>query len=173
MMTSRVFVWHLCRRRQKVTSGFDHDLAVPLIKDWKIADFLDFFKFSTFFRAHRAAFLRFSRCLPYFAAGILFDGSGRTRKAKCSVALRENPYFWVVGAVWHIGPYSQVQGPYSRLQSGASPGSSVGNINDWILFLWSIADNFCLCFVSGLLPHTQSKTPQNTVFLPKIPPFDP
>ena len=27
MMTSRVLVWRLCRRRQKVKSSFDHDLG--------------------------------------------------------------------------------------------------------------------------------------------------
>ena len=27
MMTSRVFVWRLCRRRHKVKSSFDHDLG--------------------------------------------------------------------------------------------------------------------------------------------------
>ena len=32
----------------------------------------------------------------------------------------------------------QVQGPDSVMQSGASPGSSVGDTNDWILFLWFI-----------------------------------
>ena len=32
------------------------------------------------FRAHRGAFLRFSRCWPCFAAGIFLNGSGCTRK---------------------------------------------------------------------------------------------
>ena len=39
-----------------------------------------------------------------------------------------------------------VPGPYSVMQSGASPGSYVGNMNDWILFLWSIVVIFCLGF---------------------------
>ena len=38
-------------------------------------------------------FLRFTRCWPYLVAGILFGGSGRTRKATCNVGLRENPMF--------------------------------------------------------------------------------
>ena len=37
----------------------------------------------------------------------------------------------------------QVQGPYSHMQSGASPGSSVGDTNDLILFLWFILIVFC------------------------------
>jgi hypothetical protein len=37
--------------------------------------------------------LRFSRCWPYFVAGVLFDSLGRTRKAKSSVGSGENPYF--------------------------------------------------------------------------------
>ena len=32
----------------------------------------------------------------------------------------------------------QVQGPDSVMQSQASPGSYVGDNNDWILFLWFI-----------------------------------
>ena len=36
-------------------------------------------------------FLRFSRCWPYFVAGILFDGFGRTKKASSSVGSTENP----------------------------------------------------------------------------------
>ena len=86
------------------------------------------------------------------------------RTAKCNVGCRENPNFWVVGAVcqsvWHIQPYSHVHGPYSVMQSGASPGSSVGNANDWILFLWSIAVVLCLCFRSAT-SHSVQNTPKH------------
>ena len=42
------------------------------------------FYLSTFFGL-QGCFPRFSRCWRYFVAGVLFDGSGRTRKAQCSV----------------------------------------------------------------------------------------
>ena len=35
------------------------------------------------------------------AAGILLGGSGRTRKAKSSLGLRENPYFEKLVDLWH------------------------------------------------------------------------
>ena len=62
-------------------------------------------------------------------------------------------------------------GPYSHMQSGASPGSSVGNANDWILFLWSIGVIPCLCFrsaTSHLVQNTQKRhfLTQNTTFDP-------
>ena len=42
----------------------------------------------------------------------------------------------------------QVQAPDSHMQSGASPGPSVGDTNDRILFLWFIVIVFCLGFRS-------------------------
>ena len=75
--------------------------------------------------------LQFTRFfLPYSVAGILFGGSSRTRKGKYSLGCRENPKFEKLADSWHIWTYSQVQWPYSVMQSGASPGSSVGNTND-------------------------------------------
>ena len=50
-------------------------------------------------------FLRFSCCWPYFAAGILFDGSGRTRKAKSNLGSTENPILkdWLIYGIYgHI-----------------------------------------------------------------------
>ena len=85
--------------------------------------------------------MRFQRCQPCFLAGILFDGPGRTRKAKSSMGLRENPYFEKLADLWQIWPYSQVQGPDSVMQSGASPGSSVGDTKDWILFLFAFTND--------------------------------
>ena len=71
--------------------------------------------------------------------------------------------------LWQIWPYSQVQEPYSVMQSGASPGLSVGDTNDWILFLRFISNIFCLCFRSAT-SHPVQNTPehrfltQNTTF---------
>ena len=50
------------------------------------------FLFFDLFQGPPGRFLRFQRCRPCFVAGILFDGSGRTRKAKSNSGLRENPY---------------------------------------------------------------------------------
>ena len=112
-----------------------------------------------------------------FALLVVFSGwhtffgvSGCTRSAKCNVGSRKTqPYFSAVSAVWHIQPYSQAQRPYSVMQSGVSPGSSVGNANIWILFLWSIVVNVCVCFRSAT-SHLVQSTPkhrfltQNTTF---------
>ena len=70
--------------------------------------------------------------------------------------------FQLLGHMW---PYSQVQWPYSVMQSGASPGSPVGNTNDWILFLWSVA--IIPCLFSGLLPRTRAQTPKTPLLSPK------
>ena len=61
---------------------------------------------------------------------------------------------------------SQVQGPDSVMQSGVSPGSSVGDTNDWILFLWFILIVFCLWFRSATL-HPVQNTQNHRFFDPK------
>ena len=70
-------------------------LVAPLIKDRKVADFprKNIFSFFDLFLGPTGYFLRFLRWWSYFVAGIIFGGSGRTRKAKCSVGLMENPNF--------------------------------------------------------------------------------
>ena len=93
---------------------------------------------------------------------MLFGGFGSTRVTLSSVGSTENPYFEKLADLWQIWPYSRYRGPDSVMQSGASPGSSVGDTNDWILFLWFILIVFVLG--SGLLPHTRSKTLKTTVF---------
>ena len=88
-----------------------------------------FFTFDHFFLVF-GDFLPFSRCWPYFQAGMLFGGFGRTKKAKSNSGCRENPYFEKLADLRQIWLYSQVQGPDSVMQSGASPGPSVGATND-------------------------------------------
>ena len=51
----------------------------------------------------------------------------------------------------------QVQGPDSVMQYGASPGSCVGDTNDWILFLW-----FILIVVGLLFRSATSHPVRNT-----------
>ena len=66
----------------------------------------------------------------------------------------------------------QVQGPDSVMQSGASPGSSVGDTNDWILFLWFIL----ICFLSLVQVCYLTSGPKHSkppFFWPKTPLFDP
>ena len=111
-------------------------------------------------------FLPFSRCWPYFEAGMLFDGFGRTRKAESNVGLMENPYFEKLADLWQIWPYSRYRGPDSHMQSGASPGSSVGDTNDWILFLWFILIVFCPWFRSAT-SHPVQNTQNYRFFDPK------
>ena len=94
---------------------------------------------------------------------MLLGGFSGTRVTKCSLRWMENPNFEKLADSWQIWPYSRVQGPYSVMQSAASSGSSVGDTNNWILFLYGLFKIFSV-FVSGLLPHTRSKTLQNTVF---------
>ena len=73
--------------------------------------------------------------------------------------LQGRPLFWKIG--WFLSYMAMViftgTGPHSVMQPGASPGSSVGNVNDWILFLSSIAVVFCLCSRSAT-----SRSVQNT-----------
>ena len=147
-------------------------LAVPLVQDWKIANFLK--KNSLFFRLFRPTgvlFLRSLRCWPYFAAGVLINGFSRTRKAEFSLGLTETPYFEKIGWFMAYMAIFTGTGPYSVMQSGASPGSSVGNTSDWILFIWSVAVNFCVCF-RWATSHPVQNT-QKHRFWPKIPLFGP
>ena len=95
--------------------------------------------------------------LVMFCSWQLFDGFGRTRKAKCSVGCRETTYFEILSELWHIWPYSPEEGHIGQMQSGASSGSPVCNTDDRILFLWSIVVVFCLC-----VRHL--RTPKSTVF---------
>ena len=48
----------------------------------------------------------FSRCSPYFEAGMLFGGFGSTRMRKSNVGCRENPYFEKLADLGQIWPYS-------------------------------------------------------------------
>ena len=85
---------------------------------------------------------------------------------KTSLGCRENPYFEKLADLRQIWPYSQVQGPDSHMQSGASPGSSVGDTNDWILFLWFILIVFCPWFRSAT-SHPVQNTQNHRFFDPK------
>ena len=58
------------------------------------------------------------------------------------------------------------RGPYSVMQSGASPGSSVGDTNDWILFLWFILIVFFPWFRSAT-SHPVQNTQNHRFFDPK------
>ena len=107
-------------------------------------------------------FLPFLRCWPYFEAGMLFGSFSSTRVTKSSLGCRENPYFEKLADLWQIWPYSRYRGPDSHMQSRASPGSSVGDTNDWILFLWFILIVFCLWFRSATSHLVQNTL--NTVF---------
>ena len=64
-------------------------------------------------------FLPFSRCWPYFEAGMLFDGFGRTRKAESNVGWMETPYFERLAGSWQIWPYSRYRGPDPLLGSAS------------------------------------------------------
>ena len=68
--------------------------------------------------------------------------------------------------LWQIWPYSRYRGPDSHMQSGASPGSSVGDTNDWILFLWFILIVFCPWFRSAT-SHPVQNTQNHRFFDPK------
>ena len=57
-------------------------------------------------------------------------------------------------------------GPDSVMQSGASPGSSVGDTNDWILFLWFISIVFCL-WLRPDTSHPVQNTQNHRFFDPK------
>ena len=62
------------------------------------------------------------------------------------------------------------RGPYSVMQSRVSPGSSVGNTNDWILFLWSIEcflPLFQVCYLTPSPKHP--KTPSQHHEKPRPP----
>ena len=95
----------------------------------KIADFLKIiFHFLTIFLGFGDFFCRFRAVnWPYFEAGMLFGGFGSTRVTKSNSGLRENPYFEKLVDLRQIWPYSRYRGPDSVMQSGASPGSSVGD----------------------------------------------
>ena len=93
---------------------------------------------------------------------MLFDGFGRTRKAEFNSGLMENPYFEKLADLWQIWPYSRYRGQIHT----CSPGRPRGHL--WVIL--TIGSCFygplqlIFVFVSGLLPHTRSKTLKNTVF---------
>ena len=63
------------------------------------------------FQGPPGRFLRFQRCRPCFVAEILFDGSGRTRKAKSNSGLRET----LILINWPIyGRYGHIPGTGAR-----------------------------------------------------------
>ena len=97
---------------------------------------------------------------------MLFGGFSSTRVTKSNIGCRENPYFEKLADLWQIWPYSRYRGPDSVMQSGASPGSSVGDTNDWILFLWIISIVFCLWFRSAT-SHPVQNTQNHRFFDPK------
>ena len=110
--------------------------------------------------------LPFSLCWPYFEAGMLFGGFSSTRVTNFNLGSGENPYFEKLADSWQIWPYSMYRGPDSHMQSGASPGSSVGDTNDWILFLWFILIVFCPWFRSAT-SHPVQNTQNHRFFDPK------
>ena len=85
------------------------------------------FLFFDLFQGPPGRFLQFQRCRPCFVAGILFDGSGRTRKAKSNSGLRENPYFDKLADLWQIWPYSRYRGQIHT----CSPGRLQGHL--WVI----------------------------------------
>ena len=140
-------------------------LAVPLIKGWKIADFLKniFFSFFDHFFNFLVISLPFSRCWPYFEAGMLFGGFSSTRVTKSNSGCRENPYFEKLAdlrQIWHIHRYR------GQIHT-CSPGRLQGHL--WVILTIGSCfyGSFRLFSVlgSGLLPHTRSKTLKTTVFL--------
>ena len=95
-------------------------LGSPPHQGLKIADFLKKkFILIDFFGEFFPPFLH---CWPHFEADILFGAVSSTRVTKHSLNVRKNPYFERLADLWQIWPYSQVQGPYSVMQSEASPG---------------------------------------------------
>ena len=85
--------------------------------------------------------------------------------------LQGKPLFWKIGQFMADMAIFQVQGPDSVMQSGASPGSSVGDTNDWILFLWFILIVFCPWFRSATSHPVQNT--QNYRFFEKSTTFGP
>ena len=81
----------------------------------------------------------------------------------------------------HTSEWSVLYGTYSHIYSyrGRVQSCSLGRLQGHLWVTPTIGSCFygplrsISVFVSGLLPHTQSKTPPNTVFLPNIPLFDP
>ena len=141
-------------------------LAVPLIKGWKIADFLDhiflffdlFFKFGVFF----AVFSLFAIFWGWHAFWRFWQHQGD----KIQHWLQGKPILWKIGRFMADMPSSMYRGPDSVMQSGASPGSSVGDTNDWILFLWFILIVFCPWFRSAT-SHPVQNTQNHRFFDPK------
>ena len=142
-------------------------LAVPLIKGWKIADFPKniFFHFLTIF-------LVFGDFFAVFALMAIFWGLHafwrfwQHQGDKIQLGLQGKPILWKIGRFMADMAIFQVQGPDSVMQSGASPGSSVGDTNDWILFLWFILIVFCPWFRSAT-SHPVQNTQNYRFFDPK------
>ena len=113
--------------------------------------------------------MRFTRCWPYSVADMLFGGSSRPGGLNTAWVPGETHVLksWLIYGVWAI---FTGRGPYSVTQSGRSPGSSVGNTNEWILFLWSIVVISCLCLRSAT-SHSVQNTTKHHFFDPKHPPL--
>ena len=111
-------------------------------------------------------FAVFSLLAIFWGWHAFFGGFSSTRMTKSNLGLRENPYFEKLADLWQIWPYSRYRGPDSHMQSGASPGSSVGDTNDWILFLWFILIVFCPWSRSAT-SHPVQNTQNHRFFDPK------
>ena len=66
-----------------------------------------FFHFLTIFFKLLVISLPFSRCWPYFEAGMLFGGFSSTRVTRLNLDSEENPYFEKLANLWQIWPYSR------------------------------------------------------------------
>ena len=132
-------------------------LAIPIIKDWRIADFLKKDIFRPLFRARRDAF-RGLRCWPACYSAVP-AAPGRLNAAWVltkPLLLKNWPIYGIYGHIHrcssHIHTCSR-----GRLQGHLWIMPTIGSCFYGPLWLFSV-------FVSGLLPHTWSKIPKNTTF---------
>ena len=123
-----------------------------------------FFSFLTLFRAHQGAFRDFravGHILWLVYSWTVSSAPGRLNATRKTLVLKHWPIHGIYGIFTSTGPYSV-------MQSGASPGSPVGNTHDWILFLSSIA----VVFLSGRRTGTDAGseiTVANPTHLKSIP----
>ena len=80
----------------------------PLHHRQKIADLLWKIIFRHVFRVTQGWFARLALMVILCGWHILFCSPSRTRGTKCILGSMENPYFLLVGAVWHIWSYSLI-----------------------------------------------------------------
>ena len=146
-------------------------LAVSLIKEWKIADLFNFFR----------PFLGPTRVLSAVFALLAMFCSWHTtwrfwshQEGWIQRWFEGKPLLWKNG--WfmaYIWPYSQAHiWPYSQLHSLGCLQGHLWVTPTIVSCFYGLLRLFSF-FVSELLPHTQSKTPHNTVFWPKILLLDP